>query len=40
MGVLFLFEIIICSNLLMLSFEDVIKRGYFELGKVLFDKVI
>lgn len=40
MGVLPLFETTTRSNLLMLSLEDAINRGYSESGKALFDKAI
>ncbi|NES79536.1 MULTISPECIES: DegT/DnrJ/EryC1/StrS family aminotransferase [Okeania] len=40
MGVLPLFETTTRSNLLMLSLEDAINRGYSESGKALFDQAI
>ena len=40
MGVLPLFETTTRSNLLMLSLEDAINRGFSEGGKALFDKAI
>lgn len=40
MGVIPLFEATTRSNLLILSIEDAIKRGYSEEGKALFDRAI